>query len=529
MALCRKLRAAGSPLWPQMSPRTIDFRINWETSMVFMMHPAWHRIPNAADDAERARLLQDPEWRAAARARVGQRAGGLFPAQAPRRVCASSRSPGPSSSRGWARPSPTWSRRAAVTRPTSSPTGCSRTICGPACSSSASANSNVDEVAKLLVDPDTVVASSDAGAHVQMMCAAGDTTLFLTRHVRDRGRPRASSRQSTSSPASRPTCSASTTADASQPGLAADLTVFALDELHWDDDVFVNDLPGRSPRLRRPRRRLPLHDRQRRGHPGGRRAHRRPSGGRAPLRHRLTAPGVRALMRIDTNHHHRDPWEVPIGGSRMTGKIAFNAQQPNGHTHIWVIDDQGVGPAKKLTEEDRGFAEQEPGMVIRRQTDRVHQRRSRRIADLGDGRGRHQSAAADERSRDTRTVPRVVPAAREDHLALVPGLGQQRDGRRRRANAWLSALSGRWHGFSLIKFLVTVKIAYMSPNLGLYDHLGDERRRHEPARPVRGSARLGEGHGSRPAWSPNGQKMVSLTCTWAPTIASQSSTRTVRV
>jgi hypothetical protein len=28
--------------------------------------------------------------------------------------------------------------------------------------------------------------------------------------------------------------------------------VFALDELHWDDDVFVNDLPGGSSRLRRP-------------------------------------------------------------------------------------------------------------------------------------------------------------------------------------------------------------------------------------------------------------------------------------
>jgi N-acyl-D-aspartate/D-glutamate deacylase len=37
-----------------------------------------------------------------------------------------------------------------------------------------------------------------------------------------------------------------------EPGKVGDLTVFALDELHWDDDVFVNDLPGGSPRLRRP-------------------------------------------------------------------------------------------------------------------------------------------------------------------------------------------------------------------------------------------------------------------------------------
>ena len=42
------------------------------SSMVFMMYSEWHRIPNAADDDERARLLRDPEWRAPARARVGR-------------------------------------------------------------------------------------------------------------------------------------------------------------------------------------------------------------------------------------------------------------------------------------------------------------------------------------------------------------------------------------------------------------------------------------------------------------------------
>ena len=35
------------------------------------------------------------------------------------------------------------------------------------------------------VEDDVLVSSSDAGAHVQMMCAAGDTTLLLTRHVRE--------------------------------------------------------------------------------------------------------------------------------------------------------------------------------------------------------------------------------------------------------------------------------------------------------------------------------------------------------
>jgi N-acyl-D-aspartate/D-glutamate deacylase len=250
MALTRKLRDGGSAFWPQMSPRTIDFRINWETSMVFMMLSEWHRIPNAVDDSERARLLRDPEWRSAARAQWDACTGGLFPAQDSRRV-----------------------RFIDVTKPELEPwlgkTLAELTAARGGHPSDVFAdwilendlrpgilvvgvgNSNVDAVAELLVDPDTVVASSDAGAHVQMMCAAGDTTLFLARHVRDR-------RDLTVEQAVHELSGKH--ADVFgfherghiEPGKVADLTVFALDELHWDDDVFVHDLPDGSPRLRRP-------------------------------------------------------------------------------------------------------------------------------------------------------------------------------------------------------------------------------------------------------------------------------------
>ena len=112
-------------------------------------------------------------------------------------------------------------------------------------------NSNVDDVAELLVDPDTVIASSDAGAHVQMMCAAGDTTLLLTRHVRDRGDlpVEQAVHELTGKLAE---VFGFHDRGVIAPGKAADLTVFALDELHWDDDVFVDDLPGGGSRLRRP-------------------------------------------------------------------------------------------------------------------------------------------------------------------------------------------------------------------------------------------------------------------------------------
>ncbi len=86
---------------------------------------------------------------------------------------------------------------------------------------------------------------------VQMMCAAGDTTLYLARHVRDRGD--VSLEQAVHELTGKQ-------ADVFgfhdrgriAPGLAADLTVFSLDDLHWDPDVFVDDLPGGARRLRRP-------------------------------------------------------------------------------------------------------------------------------------------------------------------------------------------------------------------------------------------------------------------------------------
>ena len=250
MALTRKLRAAGSAFWPQMSPRTIDFRINWETSMVFMMLSEWHRIPNAADDVERARLLRDPDWRASARAQWDTTPSAMFPSQHPHRV-----------------------RFIEVTKPELEP-WLGRTLADlvaargghpsdvladwllendlrPGVLVVGVGNSNVDDVAELLVDPDTVIASSDAGAHVQMMCAAGDTTLLLERHVRDRGdlTVEQAVHELTGKLAS---VFGFHDRGVIAEGKAADLTVFALDELHWDADVFVDDLPGGASRLRRP-------------------------------------------------------------------------------------------------------------------------------------------------------------------------------------------------------------------------------------------------------------------------------------
>jgi N-acyl-D-amino-acid deacylase len=113
------------------------------------------------------------------------------------------------------------------------------------------ANSDPGGVAETLTHPAAVMANSDAGAHLQMMCAIGDTTLMLTRHVRDRGD------LTVEQAVHRMTGQLAglfgfTGRGLLTEGAAADLVVFGLDELDWAADVFVTDLPRGARRLRRP-------------------------------------------------------------------------------------------------------------------------------------------------------------------------------------------------------------------------------------------------------------------------------------
>jgi N-acyl-D-aspartate/D-glutamate deacylase len=112
-------------------------------------------------------------------------------------------------------------------------------------------NADLEGVARTMRDPNVLISSSDAGAHMNMLCASGDTTLVLTRHVRDRGDfaleeavHQLTGRQADVFGFRR--------RGKVEVGAVADLTVFALDELHYEPDEFVHDLPGGGSRLRRP-------------------------------------------------------------------------------------------------------------------------------------------------------------------------------------------------------------------------------------------------------------------------------------
>jgi N-acyl-D-aspartate/D-glutamate deacylase len=113
------------------------------------------------------------------------------------------------------------------------------------------ANSDAGGVAETLTHPASVMANSDAGAHLQMMCAIGDTTLMLTRHVRERGdlTVEQAVHRMTGQLADRFGFAGR---GRLTEGAAGDLVVFGLDELDWAADVFVSDLPEGARRLRRP-------------------------------------------------------------------------------------------------------------------------------------------------------------------------------------------------------------------------------------------------------------------------------------
>jgi N-acyl-D-aspartate/D-glutamate deacylase len=245
-----ELQRRGVRVFPQVSPRSLDIRPNFFGGISFMaMAEGWNRAIQADED-EKRRLLIDPQWRAIARVEWDTVRFNPFPHRAPERV-----------------------RIIEVMRPELEPyVGATfadvlaargghpsdvladwvlENDLRPGLVGVGVSNHDPDGVARFLTHPAALISNSDAGAHVQMFCAAGDATLLLTRHVRERGdfslvdavRHLTGRQAEVFSLHDRGRIA---------PGLAGDLVVFDLDELRWDADVYLRDLPADGARLRRP-------------------------------------------------------------------------------------------------------------------------------------------------------------------------------------------------------------------------------------------------------------------------------------
>jgi N-acyl-D-aspartate/D-glutamate deacylase len=248
--LARRLHAEGIHFYPQLSPRTVDFRLNWDSSMMFMSMPdGWHRVVAARGDAKAA-TLRDPEWRARARDEWDRTEKAMFPHRRPElvrfvEVVGHDNEP--------------WLGRSLaelVTARGGHPSDVFADFvlandCRPGVVAVGVTNADVEGVARTMADPNVLISSSDAGAHMNMLCASGDTTLVLTRHVRERGdfTLEQAVHQLTGRQAD---VFGFRGRGKVEVGAVADLAVFSLDELHYEQDEFVHDLPGGGSRLRRP-------------------------------------------------------------------------------------------------------------------------------------------------------------------------------------------------------------------------------------------------------------------------------------
>ncbi len=248
--LASELAEDGVTMYPQLSPRTVDMRLNWDSSMMFMSMPeGWHKVVAARGDDKQA-LLESPEWRATARDEWDRTKMAMFPIGR-LDVVRIVEVVGPQNER--------WLGHTiaeVVEERGGHPSDVLADFvlendCRPGLVAVGMANADVEGVARTLQDPRVLISSSDSGAHAQMMCSSGDTTLLLTRHVRDRDDftledaiYQLTGRQADVFGFHRRGVIA--------PGNVADLNVFALDELTYGGDEFVHDLPQGGVRMRRP-------------------------------------------------------------------------------------------------------------------------------------------------------------------------------------------------------------------------------------------------------------------------------------
>lgn len=246
VAQAARAQAAGARLYPQVSPRPVELVVNFGSTMMFMALPAWNEAANAPDPRRRGELLADRRWRDRARAewdaaRFSEGVGAAMTITAARPADAGfvGRPVSDVAAARGCHPSDALAQWALDhdARP-----GLAVTV----------GNDDDDVVAALLRHPSTVVGASDAGAHLQMQSGAGDSTLLLTKHVRDRGD------LTLEQAVHRLTAQAAWLVGVAdrgvvEPGRAGDLVVFALDELKYGPAEEVRDVPpDGGPRLTRP-------------------------------------------------------------------------------------------------------------------------------------------------------------------------------------------------------------------------------------------------------------------------------------
>ena len=112
-------------------------------------------------------------------------------------------------------------------------------------------NTDAAKVGELLASEVSLISASDAGAHISSFDGAGDSTLVLTRHVRDRSDLTLEDAVKKMTKDQADLLGIKDRGEI-KVGAFADIAVFDLAKLQWSPEKKVKDIPGGLPRFRRP-------------------------------------------------------------------------------------------------------------------------------------------------------------------------------------------------------------------------------------------------------------------------------------
>jgi len=246
----KEIQAAGGNFHFLASPRSIELGINFHQCFNFIYVPAWNELVQPDVPAEeKKRRLADPEWRARARADWdGVKEG--FPSGGMERLF-----------RITEVGKPELEKYLALTFDVildQNPGHPSDRLADWVLENDLKAefvypftNTDAAKVGELLASDVSLISGSDAGAHIGSFDGAGDVTLVLTRHVRERGDL---TLEDAVKKMTKDQADVLSMKDRGvlEVGAIADIAVFDLDALHWAPEKKVNDIPGGLPRFRRP-------------------------------------------------------------------------------------------------------------------------------------------------------------------------------------------------------------------------------------------------------------------------------------
>jgi N-acyl-D-amino-acid deacylase len=241
MDLHKRLRDGGADFWTTFAPKPISIFLNFDQSLMFEWMPAWHDMMYSPK-GEREGILADPEWRAKARHDMDHHRGPPgYPFERPDVVSLSYSENGTGpigiSLGQYARDTGLHPSDAMGNWLQINGLGSIMSMMGDA----------VDEptVKKLVSDPYALSCPNDTGAHLQLFEGGGQSLYLLTHYVRDTGQ--ISIEAAVHSLTGRQTeCFGMADRGVIEVGRAADINVFALNEIEMHPEEKAYDVPGGS-------------------------------------------------------------------------------------------------------------------------------------------------------------------------------------------------------------------------------------------------------------------------------------------